>query len=48
MGGGLRYAIAQPDHYVDPATGTVLVRFVNDRSDSVGFMLDIALTGNVK
>jgi hypothetical protein len=48
LGGGARYAIAQPDHYVDPASGTVLVRFVNDRSDQVGFTLDIALTGNVK
>jgi hypothetical protein len=48
LGGGSRYAIAQPDHYVDPATGTVLVRFVNDRDDGVGFTLDIALTGAVK
>ena len=27
---GPRYAVADPARYVDPATGTVLVRFVND------------------
>ncbi len=48
LGGGSRYAIAQPHRYVDPATGTVLIRFVNNQNDSVGFMLDISLTGNVR
>ena len=28
--GGQRYAVAEPERYVDPATGTVLVRFVNE------------------
>ena len=46
--GGSRYAVAEPGHYVDPATGTVLVRFVNDFSDGVNFMLDLSITGNVK
>jgi len=48
LGGGSRFAIAQPDRYVDAATGTVLVRFVNDRSDNVGFQLDLSITGTVK
>lgn len=48
LAGGSRYAVAEPAHYVDPATGTVLVRFVNDFSDGVNFMLDLSITGNVK
>ena len=31
---GTRYALADPERYVDPATGQLLVRFVNDRSDA--------------
>ncbi len=45
---GARYAVAEPARYVDPATGTVLIRLVNDNSDSVGFSLDLSITGNVK
>ncbi len=45
---GSRYAIAQPARYVDPATGTVLVRLVNENSDGVGFSLDLSITGDVK
>jgi hypothetical protein len=33
---------------VDPTTGTVLIRYVNDRSDQVGFQVDVALTGTVE
>ena len=45
---GTRYAIAEPARYVDPATGTVLIRLVNDNSDGVGFSLDLSITGDVK
>lgn len=45
---GSRYAIAEPARYVDPATGTVLIRLVNENSDSVGFSLDLAITGDLK
>ncbi len=48
MSSGSRYAIDQPAHYVDATTGTVLVRFINDFSDGVGFNLDLSITGNVK
>ena len=48
LAGGSRYAVAEPGHYVDPATGTVLVRFLNDFSDGVSFMLDLSITGNIK
>ena len=33
LASGTRYAVADPAHYVDPTTGTVLIRFVNDRAD---------------
>ena len=48
MGGGARYAIAEPTRYVDPTSGSVLVRFVNDRSDEVGFSFDLSMTGSVR
>jgi len=48
MSAGTRYAITDPDRYVDPATGTVLIRFVNDNDDGVGFSLDMAMTGDLK
>ena len=48
LAGGSRYAVAGPRTFVDPATGTVLVRFVNDNSDGVSFMIDLSITGNIK
>jgi hypothetical protein len=45
---GARYALTEPANYVDPVTGTVLVRYVNERMDSVGFSADIAISGNVE
>ena len=45
---GSRYAVADPARYVDPATGTVLIRLVNENSDGVGFSLDLSITGDVK
>ena len=45
---GQRYAVADPARYVDPTSGTVLVRFVNDRSDGVGFAVDISISGSVQ
>ena len=34
--------------YVDPETGAVLVRFVNDRQDQVGVYLGLSIQGSVK
>jgi hypothetical protein len=48
LNGGSRYALKDPTRYVDPASGTVLVRFVNDHDDGVGFSLDLAITGDLK
>ncbi len=43
------YTLAQPARYVDPTTGQILVRFVNDRPEStVGFGFPLAITGDVE
>jgi hypothetical protein len=42
------YSVADPGRYVDPASGSVIVRFVNDKSDQIGFGVDISITGNVQ
>ena len=48
LGGGSRYAVVEPERYVDPTTGTVLIRFVNDRNDGVGFSFDLSITGDLE
>ncbi len=45
---GSRYSIAEPARYVDPATGTVRIRLVNENNDGIGFSLDLSITGDVK
>ena len=43
------YTLVDPEKYVDPGTGQVLVRFVNDNPESsVGFGFQIALDGEVE
>jgi hypothetical protein len=44
---GAQYAIDSPARYVDPTSGTVLVRFVNEVGDS-GFSVDVSITGDVE
>jgi hypothetical protein len=48
LAGGNAYAVAGPADYVDPGTGTVLVRLLNPNNDSVGFSMDVAITGDVE
>ena len=48
MDAGVRYTVADPTRFVDAKTGSVLVRFVNDRSDSVGFNFDLAVAGDIR
>ena len=48
LANGTRYAIAAPTRYIDPTSGSVVVRFVNDRSDGVGFSFDLSMTGSVR
>ena len=45
---GPRYSLRDPVRYVDPSSGTVLVRYVNDRQDNVGFSVDMSITGTVR
>jgi hypothetical protein len=45
---GNRYSVANASRYMDPASGSVLVRYVNDRMDNVGFSVDMAITGDVR
>ncbi|HEY0442829.1 MAG TPA: hypothetical protein VGC90_01260, partial [Candidatus Limnocylindrales bacterium] len=43
------YTVANPARYVDPATGQILVRFVNDNpQSSVGFGFGVTLVGDVE
>jgi len=45
------YTLADPARYVDPTTGQMLVRFVNELPDpgaSVGFSFQLALVGDVE
>jgi hypothetical protein len=48
LDGGSKYSVTTPGRFVDPATGTVRVRFVNDRSDGLGFNLDVGIGGSVR
>jgi len=48
LGQGSAFTIADPERYIDPATGQVLVRFVNEQQDSgVGFQFQIAISGEI-
>jgi len=48
LGDGRTYDVANPARYIDPATGAVLVRLVNDRQDSVNAFLSVSIQGTVK
>ena len=45
---GQTYDLADPTRYVDPATGTLLVRYVNDHQDQVGFFVSVAIEGTIQ
>jgi hypothetical protein len=45
---GQTYDLADPTRYVDPATGTLLVRYVNDNQDQVGFFVSVAIEGTIR
>lgn len=45
---GPRYGLTDPARYIDPSSGTLLVRYVNDRQDNVGFSVDISITGTMR
>ena len=45
---GQAVAVDEPGRYVDPTTGTVLIRLSNDRADGVGFQFFVRIEGNVR
>ncbi|MBA2381916.1 MAG: hypothetical protein H0V73_07385, partial [Chloroflexi bacterium] len=45
---GQTYDVADAAKYVDPSTGAVLVRLVNDRQDQVNIFLNVAIEGTVR
>ncbi len=45
---GVSYSLTDPRKYVDPSTGTIQIRFVNDRSDGVGMSFSLSMEGNVR
>ncbi len=45
---GETYDLTDAPRYVDPSTGTLLVRYVNDSQDQVGFSVAVAIEGTVK
>jgi hypothetical protein len=45
---GQTYDVADAAKYVDPTTGAVLVRFVNERQDPVNVFLSLSIEGTVK
>ena len=45
---GATYDLADPANYVDPGTGAVLVRFVNERQDPVNVFLSLSIQGTVR
>jgi hypothetical protein len=48
LASGTRYEVADPARYVDPSTGTVLVKIVNETMEQTGFSLDLSITGDVE
>ncbi len=46
--GGRSYAVADPARYVDATSGTVWVRFQNERPDGVGFQFSVRIEGTVE
>ena len=45
---GRAYELPEPTRWVDPTSGEVQVRFVNERPDPVYFQFPVAITGSVR
>ena len=45
---GETYELKDPARYVDPSTGTIQVRFVNDGQDSVNVSFNVVIQGDVR
>ena len=42
------YELQEPERYVDPGSGTLLVRFVNEFQENVGFQFQVRIEGTVE
>lgn len=47
LGPNAAYALADPGRWIDPATGELQVRFVNERQEGIGFQFHVQLEGSV-
>lgn len=45
---GVSYELKEPARWVDPTSGEVQVRFVNERQDGIGFSFPIAISGVIR
>jgi hypothetical protein len=45
---GRQYELPEADRWVDPTSGELQVRFVNERADPVYFQLPVSITGTVR
>jgi hypothetical protein len=45
---GATYELKDPLNYLDPSTGTIQVRFVNDNQDSVNVTFNVVIQGEVR
>ena len=45
---GTRYSVADPTRFVDPASGTTMIRFVNDVNEQVSFNVNLSIRGTVE
>ncbi len=48
MAGGQEYELENAARWVDPSTGQVQVKFVNERQDGIGFQFQVEITGSVE
>lgn len=48
MAQGRAYQLPDAARWVDPASGEIQLRFVNERQDQIGFQLPIAITGVIR
>ncbi|HET9345604.1 MAG TPA: hypothetical protein VFO05_07875 [Candidatus Limnocylindrales bacterium] len=48
LDGGQTYELKDPARYVDPATGTIQVRFVNEHQDTVMISFNVVIHGDVQ
>jgi len=45
---GVAYELSDAGRWVDPASGELQVKFVNQRQDAIGFQFAVVLSGTVR